>query len=99
MRIERYSKIIAGADFLKFENLEAADFDEAQDDDFMERQATGAVITVASDLISQKEEEDMLDEYNVAEEEIKEDQNQVRITERGSEEENRSEQQQAELKQ
>ena len=39
----------------------------------------------------------MLDEYNVAEEEIKEELCQVRITERGTEDENRSEQQQAEL--
>ena len=90
MRIERYSKIIAGADFLKFENLEAADFDEALDDDFIDHKVTGR-ITVASDLISLHEEEDLLDEIDVAQEEIKEEHTQRRITERGTEDENRSE--------
>ena len=40
MRIERYSKIIAGSDFLDFENLEAADLDEGLDDDFIVRKVT-----------------------------------------------------------
>ena len=31
MRIERYLEIIAGADFLKFENLEEEDFKEAEE--------------------------------------------------------------------
>ena len=73
MRIERYSKIIAGADFINFDNLEAADFDEGLDDDFIDRKVTGGAISVLSDLISLKEEEDLVDDFNVACEEIKEE--------------------------
>ena len=36
-RIERFSTIIAGHDFLKFETVKAEDLDEELDDDFMER--------------------------------------------------------------
>ena len=34
-RIERYTTIIAGPDFLKFENLTIEDLDEEVDDDFL----------------------------------------------------------------
>ena len=35
-RIERYSKIIAGPQFLNFEGLGPCDLNESQDDDFIE---------------------------------------------------------------
>ena len=38
-RIELYSKIIAGPQFLNFEALAPCDLNESQDDDFIEQQA------------------------------------------------------------
>ena len=84
MRIERYSKIIAGPDFLKFENLEADDLDEGLDDDFIIRKDTELSDDgfESPDLLSAKSFTD----YNVADLEDKEESCPVRITERGTEE-------------
>ena len=70
--------------------MDAEDLDEKLDDDLLVRRiTTGTVVSVTSDLISCREHS--FEDYNMAEEEVKEESNHVRITERGTEEENRSE--------
>ena len=94
MRIERYSTIIAGPDFIKFENVEDADLAEDLDDDFIVQDSEAEdgrsvqELSKMSDLISLDEASTV--EYNVAEENAKVEENMhVKITERGSEEETR----------
>ena len=49
-RIERYMKIIAGADFLKFDDLKPEDFEDADEPEPLLRQVTDADISDLIDL-------------------------------------------------